>query len=177
MLTERLAAQTCLGTAVVGMIGLDAQIFRWRSGELPITGLLGNSLSGGLRERLSDNAAGWLLLSTIPAWRRAGLVHRLRAETPSDRKFSHAWLNERVQGCERRGYAVGPAGFGTKAQMCAVLVPRNDNERPIVLGLVYEAEDRVDPAALVAFMQRSVETCVKYSAPGVKPVAAVSSAN
>jgi DNA-binding IclR family transcriptional regulator len=176
MLTERLTAQTCLGTAIMGMIGPDTQIFRWLGGASPIAGPMGHSLSGGLRDRLSDNAAGWLLLSTIPAWRRAGLIHRLRAEAPSDRKFSHAWLNERAQACERRGYAVGPAGFRTSAQMCAVLVPTNDNERPLALGLVYEADDRVDPDALVAFLQRSVETCVKYQMPGVKPMTVASNA-
>jgi len=175
MLTERLTAQTCLGTAVMGMIGLDTQIFRWRAGSLPITGPFGNGLSAGLREPVSDNAAGWLLLSTQPTSRRGGLIHRLRAEAPTDRKFSHAWLGERVQGCERRGYAVGPAGFGTKAQMCAVLLPAKDNERPIALGLVYEDEDRIDPASLAAFLQRSVETCVNYQPPSVKP-ALVSSA-
>lgn len=176
MLTERLVTQTCLGTAVMGMIGLDTQIFRWLPGAMPIAGPLGKDLSGGLRERLNDNAAGWLLLSTIPAWRRAGLIHRLRAEAPPDRKFSLAGLNERVESCERRGYAVGPAGFGTKAQMCTVLVPTSDTERPLALGLVYEADDRVDPAALVTYMQRSVEACVNYVMPGVKPATVVSNA-
>jgi DNA-binding IclR family transcriptional regulator len=173
MLSERLATETCLGVAVMGMIGLDTQIFRWLPGPSPI---MSNALSGGLREHLSDNAAGWLLLSTIPAWKRNGLVHRLRAEAEPERKFSHPWLNERVQGCERRGYALGPAGFGTKAQMCAVLLPAKPDDRPIALGVVYGPEDRVDPAALTAYLQRSVQTCVSYSAPGVKPLALVSSA-
>jgi len=169
LLAERLTAQTCLGTAVMGMISLDTQIFRWLPGSPPITGPLGHALSTGMREPLSDNPAGWLLLSTIPASRRGGVIHRLRAEAPADRKFSHAWLNESVQGCERRGYAVGPAGFGTKAHMCAMLLPAKDNERPIAIGLVYEAEDRIDPAALAAFLQRSIETCVNYQPPSVKP--------
>src|SRR6516225_1471119 len=41
MLSERLATETCLGVAVMGIIGLDAQIFRWLPGTSPIMGPLG----------------------------------------------------------------------------------------------------------------------------------------
>jgi DNA-binding IclR family transcriptional regulator len=159
MLTERLVAQTGLGTAFMGMVGLHAQIFRWMQGSKPLAA----TIYGGLQKRLCESAAGWLLLSTISPERREGLIRRLRAEAPDDRKFSSAALSERVQECGRHGYVVGPSGFSPNTDMCAVLLPGETGERPMVLGFVYEPCDEIDPAALVALLQRSVQSCVNYS--------------
>lgn len=171
-LADRLVGQTGLGTAVIGTVGLDAQIFRWMAGMTPIA----NNPIGGSRDRLSDCAAGWLLLSALPGERQEGLFHRLRAEASPDKKIAHASLRERVQTCKREGYAVGPAGFGTTADMCAVLLPSEPGDRPMVLGFVYEPEDRIDPAGLVSLLQKSVEACIGPSAEGGKLVAPVFSA-
>jgi DNA-binding IclR family transcriptional regulator len=161
MLTNRLVCQTGLGTALLGMVGLSAQIFRWMAGTAPVETALPNGLSGGLQERLCDSAAGWLLLATLSPDRREGILHRLRAEAPADRKFSHSFLSTRIQECGCQGYAVGPAGFGTTADMCAVLLPIEASERPIVLSFVYRPSAEIDPAALVTLLQKSVQRCVE----------------
>ena len=160
MLIDHLVAQTGLGTILLGIVGLDAQIFRWTPGSLQIATTTPNGLSGGLRERLCDSAAGWLLLSTIAPERREGVLRRLRAETPPDRSFNHAMLSEQVQGCRRQGHAVGPAGFGTRAQISAVLLPTEPGQRPMALGFVYEPHDRIDPAGLAALLHGSVQACI-----------------
>lgn len=173
MLTERLAAQTGLGTAFMGMVGLQVQLFRWLQGSAP----LAHGIHGGLQARLCESAAGWLLLSTIPAERRDGVIRRLRAESDEDRKFSCSELNERVIECARRGYVVGPSGFGPGSQTCAVLLPCGPGERPTILGFVYEQSAEVDPAGLITLLRRSVQNCVNQSSVSalniVKPAKAV----
>jgi DNA-binding IclR family transcriptional regulator len=157
MLTERLSAQTGLGAAVLGMVGTDVQVFRWVGGSR-----LSHKLAGGAQSQLSESVAGWLLLSTTAPERRDGLLRRLRAEAAPERKFSPAELAEQVQLSGRQGYAVGPAGFGTGAQMCAVLLPQRPGERAMVLGFAYEPSESIDPAALVALLQEAVERCYGY---------------
>jgi DNA-binding IclR family transcriptional regulator len=160
MLTERLGAQTGLSVAVMGMVGLDVQIFRWIPGARPLASSLPNGLSGGVQAPLYESAAGWLLLSTLAPERRDGMLRRLRAEAPADHKFSPAEVAERVQAAGREGCAVGPAGFGTAAQMCAMLLPAADGERPLTLGFIYEPNEKIDPAALTGLLQRAVDACV-----------------
>jgi len=157
MLTDRLVAQTGLGTALMGMVGLNVQIYRWLAGAKSLA--FPSGLSGGAQKRLCESAAGWLLLSTLAPERRDGVIRRLRAETPTDRKFSAAVVSQRVQDCGRDGYAVGPAGFGVTAEMCAVLLPTEPGEHPMVLGFVYEPSDDIDRSALIALLQKSVLTC------------------
>jgi DNA-binding IclR family transcriptional regulator len=156
MLTDRLVAQTGLGTAVLGMVCLNAQVYRWMAGTNPLPAS-GDGVAGGAQTPLYDSAGGWLLLATLAADRREGVLRRLRAEAPPERRFSPSEILERVQECAQRGYAIGPAGFDTAADMCAVLLPRETGERPMVLSLVYEARDEVDPKALVALLQSSVQ--------------------
>jgi DNA-binding IclR family transcriptional regulator len=165
MLTDRLSAQTGLGTAVMGLVGLDVQMFRWIHGARPIaTARSQNGLSGGAQTPLYDSAAGWLLLATLPPERREGMLRRLRAEAPAEHKFSVPELAERIQDCGQKGYAIGPVGFGaTAAQTCALLLPAERGERPMVLGFVYERSDKIDPAALVELLRQSVEGCVNQS--------------
>jgi DNA-binding IclR family transcriptional regulator len=160
MLIDRLVAQTGLGTALMGMVGLNSQMFRWMAGSKPLRTAIPNGLSGGVQERLFENPAGWLLLSTIAAERREGVIRRLRAEAPADRKFRQSLMSERIENCGRQGFGVGPAGFGTPADMCAVLLPADPGERPMVLGFVYEPSHEIDPAALIALLQKSVQSCV-----------------
>lgn len=160
MLTERLAAQTGLGVAVMGMVGLEVQIFRWIGGARPLASAPANGLSGGVLAPLHESPAGWLLLSTLAPERRDGMLRRLRAEAPADHKFSPAEVAEQIQACAEEGWAAGPAGFGTSAQMCAMLVPPEAGERPMALGFVYEPNEHIDPAALTSLLQRSVHACV-----------------
>jgi DNA-binding IclR family transcriptional regulator len=156
-LIDQLGAQTGLGTALVGMVGLNAQLFRWKAGAQRTAA---RALTGGLLSPLCDSAAGWLLLSTIAPQRREGLLRRLNAEAPADRKFSPSTMAARIEACGCTGYAVGPAGFETDATMCAILLPWDANEPPLVLALVYGSSDRLDPNALVDLLQRSALRCI-----------------
>jgi len=167
MLTDRLVAQTGLGTALMGMVGVNVQIFRWLTGTKPLATTVPNGLSGGFQKRLCDSAAGWLLLSTLPANRMEGMLRRLRAEAPDDSKFNHSELLNNVQKCGRQGFAVGPAGFSATADMCAVLLPAEPDERPMVLGFIYEPCDEIDPEALIALLQKSIHSVVDVPANAV----------
>jgi DNA-binding IclR family transcriptional regulator len=150
MAVERLRAETGLGVAVLGMVGLDVQVFRW----------LGDAgLSGGVQCPLHESAAGWLLLSTLAADRRDGMLRRLRAEAQEQQRFSAAVMGEQVEACARLGHAVGPAGFGGDARMTAVLLPVAPGEQAMVLALVHAAVDRVDPAALTVQLRRAALDC------------------
>ena len=158
-LIDQLGAQTGLGTALLGMVGLNAQLFRWKAGARRIATGTAEGLAGGLQDRLSDSAAGWMLLSTIAPQRREGMLRRLNAEAPDDRKFNQGAMSERIEECARRGFAIGPAGFGTSASMCAIMVPGDSGERPLVLAFVFESSEQIDAGALVALLQRSAERC------------------
>lgn len=159
MLTERLVAQTGLGTAFMGMVGLHVQLFRWLRGSTPPTA----NIHGGLQERLCDSAAGWLLMSTIVPERRKSIIRRLRAESGDGRAFSCSELNDRVQECARQGYVTGPSGFSPNSDTSAVLLPYGPDERPTILGFVYEPSPEIDPPALIALLKRSVQSCVNQS--------------
>jgi DNA-binding IclR family transcriptional regulator len=157
-LVDRLQSQTGLCVAVFGMVSLNAQIFSWRAAGRRIA--QGSQvLCGGLQERLTDSAAGWLLLSSIAQPRRDGLVRRLNAEAGEDRKFSFAEMSARLDSCNERGYAVGQLGYGTDAQTCAVLLPGQPENRPLALGFVYEPGDAIDQSALVQCLQYAAQRC------------------
>ena len=159
MLIDNLCLETGLGTALIGTVGLNAQLFRWKQGAVRL-GRTAGGLASGAQERLCDTAAGWLLLSTLPLQRREGMIRRLNAEAPDDLKFGHSEMSARVQGCGCQGYAIGPAGFGATAEMCAVLLPSETDERPMALSFIYEPTDQVDPMALVALLQKEVQGCL-----------------
>ena len=118
-----------------------------------------NTLSGGSQKRLSSSAAGWLLLSTLPAQKSEAMIRRMRAEAGTDNKFDVSELIERVRECGQRGYAIGPAGFGATTEMCTVLMPRDGEERPMAVGLVYEPNRDIDPHALIGLLQKSSQGC------------------
>jgi DNA-binding IclR family transcriptional regulator len=156
---DGLTSATGLGVALVGLVGLDAQVFRWTPGSRP---LLGDGLCGGAQRPLHQGAAGWLLLSTLPPARREGMLRRLRAEAPPEQLFSITDLAERIQACGQRGVATGPAGFGGDAEMCAILLPAEPDERPMALGLVYDAASDVGPEALTALLQKAARSCADH---------------
>ncbi len=155
-LIDRLSAQTGLGVAVFGMVGLKAQIFNWRAGKRPLrtSGLAG--FCGGQQEHLSDSAVGWLLLSTIAAPRREGMIRRLNAEASPERKFAGAEMSMVVQQCRDHGHASGVAGFGSIADITAVLLPDQPENQPLAIGLVYEPSAAIDASALLQSLTDAV---------------------
>lgn len=172
---DRLVAQTGLCTVLLGMVGLNAQIFRWTNGAKYVPHGA-DIVSGGAQERLCDSAAGWLLLSTLASDRREGVIRRLNAEAAVERKFNHAAMSQQVQACRQQEWAVGPAGFGAEAEMCAVLIPTEPGERPMALGFVYQPTDQIDPANLVALLQKSIDRCIEHDcgeSATVEPMAAL----
>lgn len=161
-LADQLQSRTGLGVAVLGMVGLNAQVFLWkppgktaRSATLP---------SNGAQERLCDTAAGWLLLSSLPHQRADGVLRRLNAEAPQDHKFNHLEVSERVKDCARMEFAQGPAGFGANAAMSAVLLRGEPSDRPMAVALVYEAAASVRQSELVDVLRDAVASCVGEAA-------------
>jgi DNA-binding IclR family transcriptional regulator len=166
MLIDELRGQTGLGVALIGMVGANAQVFRWKPGLQRLDLISGDGLAGGVQERLCETAAGWLLLSTLPQQRREGLLRRLNAEAPDHRKFRHAEMSACIQECARRGFAVGPAGFGVAADLAAILLPGEPDEHPMVLGFAHEPSHDTDPGGLIAILQRAAQRCVGTSGEG-----------
>ena len=162
-LVDRLVAQTGLSVAVVGMVGLKAQIVSWRSGARgPVRGL-----HGGMLEALHESAAGWLLLSTIAQQRCDGVLRRLNAEAADDAKFSTDDMALRIQAARDTREAAGPAGFGSTAQLAAVLLPADASDVPLVVAFAFGPQDRVNPQALTACIHEAVrlELAPETSAP------------
>jgi DNA-binding IclR family transcriptional regulator len=154
MLAEDLREQSGFSVALMGQVGLDVQIFGWTAAPTPASPA---GLAGGMRAPLDENVAGWLLLSAMPAQQRDGLLRRLRAEAPGERRFRPAMITERIQTCALKGAGVGPAGFGSRAEMCAVLLDAEPAKRPMVLGLVYEPAQCPHLAPLIALLKRSAQ--------------------
>lgn len=145
---DRLVAQTGLGVAVFGMVSLNIQIFSWRAGGSRLGTARSQGFGSGMQERMSDSAAGKLLLSTIMQPRRDGTIRRLNAEAVDDGRFSPAEMSAAVEQIRNDGFAVGAVGFGTIADTCAILLPDQPANRPIAIGFVYEPSDQLEPLAL-----------------------------
>lgn len=172
---DRLVTQTGLGVAVFGMVGLNAQIFSWHGGTSTIGTGRSQGFGSGLLERMSDSAAGQLLLSTIDQPRRDGTIRRLNAEATDDRKFAFGEMSARIDAIRDGGQATGPLGFGTICDTCAVLLPGQPKNRAIALGFVYEPSAQIDAQALGNLLVDAVSRCglqPEFSA----PVVAISSA-
>lgn len=159
-LVDRLAAQTNLSVGVFGMVGLEAQIFCWHNGQPPLKATTSKGLYGGMQERLSESAVGWLLLSTVERRRREGMLRRLNAESAPECQFAVRDLTETIERSGDLGHASGKMGFGSIADVCAVLIPDDTHGRPMALGIVYEPDGKNDPQALIALLQEAVSTCV-----------------
>ena len=155
---DRLVAQTGLGVAVFGLVGLNVQIFSWRAGGTILGSARADGFGSGLQERLSDSAAGRLLLSTIMQPRRDGAIRRLNAEAIEERKFSPTEMSALIDQIRTDGCSVGPVGFGTIADSCAILLPDQPANRPIAIGFVYEPSDQLEPTALRDLLVSAVST-------------------
>ncbi|MDE2042936.1 MAG: helix-turn-helix domain-containing protein [Alphaproteobacteria bacterium] len=156
---DRLCAQTGLAVAVFGMVGPDVQIFHWRSGSRSLRTDAPARFMAGQLDRLSASAAGWLLLSTIDLPRRDGLIWRLNAEASESGKFSVAEMSAQVRQCREAGAASGRAGFGSIADVTAVLLPDQPQHQPLALGLVYEPSDQIDRAAILSVLRDATNRC------------------
>lgn len=143
-LVDRLAAQTGLSVALFGRVCLNTQIVAWRPGSRAAS----LPLYGGLQTPLSDSAAGLLLLSTIRQPRRDGIIRRLNAEASDERKFVPAEIATRIQTCLDQGHAQGPAGFGSKADVLATVLPCLAEDHPLAVGFVYGRDENVNLASL-----------------------------
>ena len=158
-LIDRLSAQTGLGVAVLGMVGLSVQIFSWRGGKYPLRTSQTDGFCGGQQENLTDSAAGLLLLSTIPQPRRDGMLRRLNAEASDDHKFAMGEMSARVQQCIDTGYAHGVAGFGSIADISAMLLPDQPAGQPLAVALVYEPSEQIDPEVLRQTLASAIARC------------------
>jgi DNA-binding IclR family transcriptional regulator len=167
-LIDRLAAQTGLGIGVFGMIGTTAQIFSWRPGKFQLRTSQTEGFSGGQHEVLTETAVGHLLLSTLPSSRRDGLLRRINAEAPYDRKFNFADMVSRVQDCGETGFATGVAGFGSIADVTAMLLPDQPANQPLAIALVYEPSEQINAETLQLTLADAIERCAtdrrQYSA-------------
>ncbi|MDF0545340.1 helix-turn-helix domain-containing protein [Sphingobium sp. H39-3-25] len=160
-LIDRLSAQTGLGVAGFGMVGLKVQVFTWRAGKNNLRTSGPRGFCGGQQEHLSDSAAGWLMLSTVDRPRRDGMIRRLHAEAPAERKFAFADMDARVQQCREQGAATGIAGFGSICDVTAVLLPNMPEHQPLAIGFVYEPSEHIDPAGLRDTLHNAVERCTE----------------
>lgn len=163
---DRLSAQTGLGIAVFGLVGLKAQIYSWRGGKRPLRSTRGAGFSGGQQEHLSESAPGLLLLSTISQPRRDGMLRRLNAEAAVDHKFCFSEMVSRVQQCRDTGHAIGPAGFGSQAEIAAVLLPGLPDGQPLAIGFVYEPSEQIDRWKLLQSLTTALTRCMDEETAG-----------
>lgn len=162
---DRLVAQTGLGVAVFGMVGLNVQIFSWRGGNSTLGTARSQGFNSGMLDRMSDSAAGLLLLSTIAQPRRDGTIRRLNAEASDDKKFSFSEMATQVEQIKTAGYACGVAGFGSIADTTAILLPDQCANRPIAIGFVYEPSSQVNPDALHQLLVDALARCDEQPEP------------
>jgi DNA-binding IclR family transcriptional regulator len=164
-LMDRLVAQTGLSVALFGKVRLNTQIVTWRSGPRT-SASAARGLFGGMQEPLSQGAAGWLLLSTVDERRCDGVIRHLNAEAPDNRKFVHSEMAERVRESRQNGHARGPAGFGSQAEVLAVLLPGQHMEFPIAVGFVYGREDKVNAEGLLQCLGEAITKVLSDVEPG-----------
>ena len=158
-LLDRLAAQTGLAVALYGMVGLNAQIVSWRSSARGSNAKT-RAIHGGMQEPLLASAIGWLMLSTIQQPRCDGVVRRLIAEAPEERKIPFADMSTRLQRCRDTGVGMGPAGFGSGQETVCILLPGQPSDHPLAVGLVYPADQQINPESLVSCIEEAIAHCL-----------------
>jgi hypothetical protein len=63
---------------------------------------------------------------------------------------------ERVQQCWEQGYTSGVAGFGSIADLTAVLLPDLPDNQPLAIGFVYEPSEQINSDTLLRTLQDAV---------------------
>jgi len=149
---DRLARTTGYSAALFGMNKTHSQIFHLVPGPTSVF----HDISYGACEQLTGSVAGLLLLSTLPLEQANGLLWRLNAEAFPEDKFDFAKTREYVSVLRRQGYVMGNVGFGSSLQMAATLLPAKMTKRPLVLGLMYPADAKVNATALMATLKRDL---------------------
>lgn len=157
-LMDRLVAQTGLTVALFSKVDLDAQIVTLRTSTREQRSR--EELLGGMKEPLSNNCAGWLMLTRIEQARLEGTLRRLNAEATAPRKFSHAEMMDRVAKCGEQQFMFGPAGYDTGAEMVAALVPLKTSSEPLVVGLVHDREAKVNQESLLQCIGDAMRQCL-----------------
>lgn len=164
-IVDRLVAQTGLTVCVFGMVRLTAQIFHYKSGNRPISAGNSRGIWRGLQESLVETAAGHLLLSTLPQTQCDGILRRLNAEAPDDRKFAPADMKQKITACVQTGASHGPAGFGTAAETACILLPGQNEKQPLAIGFVYEPNAQLEPETLIACLREAVARATQPAKP------------
>ncbi|MBB4860141.1 DNA-binding IclR family transcriptional regulator [Novosphingobium chloroacetimidivorans] len=157
-LMDRLSAQTGLTVTLMGMVGLDSQVIVWRHGARAPA--CTRDLHGGRKEPLARNSAGQLMLSTVSPSRCEGMVRRLNAEADAAHKFSAAEMLARIETLRERRYVFGPVGFGSEAESLCALIPRQLEDHPLVISLVYGREDKVNTDGLLQCVSEAMRACL-----------------
>lgn len=153
-LVDRLSAQTGLGIAIFGMVGLKVQVCSWRHPKTARTP--GKAGLGGAQDHLVGSAAGQLLLSTVRQPLRDGMIRRMNAEAAPEQRFDFATMTARVQEYNELGYATGDAGFGYGAHTTAMLLPGLPEEQPLAVGFVYEPSSQLDALTLTSSLADAI---------------------
>jgi DNA-binding IclR family transcriptional regulator len=173
-LLDRLSAQTGLPVALFGMTGLSAQIYAWRPATRNGRRDYCRTVDG-LQHPLTESAAGMLLLSTVAQPRRDGLVRRLNAEAEDARKFAFAEMAARIEACRESGEVRGPAGFGSKCEMVARLLPPEAVDEAMAVAVMYGRHEAVNADALAEAIGEAVHAMLD-SEPGTGRVERLPSA-
>ncbi len=145
-LLDRLVAQTGLPVLLVTMTGLDAQIVTARQGSIARLRRAG-TWRGGMREPLTHNAAGMLLLSAMADGKRETALRRLNAEADDADKFMPAEMLRRISEFGHEGIALDKAGFGTRECMVASLLPGQGQDAPLAVCIVMDKPDQHEALA------------------------------
>jgi len=100
-----------------------------------------------------------LLLSTVERRRREGMLRRINAESAPERQFAFADMADLVERAGEEGHVAGRAGFGSIADLCAVMIPDENLSRPLALGILYEPGEATAPAALLELLRGAIAEC------------------
>jgi DNA-binding IclR family transcriptional regulator len=169
---DRLAQTSRCGVGLFGMVGTHAQIFRWSSEAEPGR----ESLGCGSSALLSSSAVGLLLLSSLGLTQAGKVLWRLHAEAAPENRFDLAEINRQIARSDEQGHVTGDSGFAQGTKVTAMLLPEELGERRLALGVIYDANAKVDPDALVATLRHGIGQCLSeddVQAPFVRSLAAV----
>ncbi|HEX7858202.1 MAG TPA: helix-turn-helix domain-containing protein [Sphingobium sp.] len=153
---DRLAQSSRHSVALFGMVGTHVQIFRW----VPGAHAIGQDITCGSSDRLTNSVAGQLLISTLASDASGRVLRRLNSEAVEAEKFNYTGMQDRISQFRLQNHGTGDSGFAPDARMTAVLLPPAQGERPLALGVLYPTNSAVDAAALVATLKGGLAQCV-----------------